>query len=107
MIVATSLPGAASSSNGCRTFSEVMGFARAQPILRADIQGSGIASFDSTSGALSKIGFLPYAKSANATAPFGYTGQRIGDARRPHLHLHGLESLTSNCPNAPEMTKSL
>jgi RHS repeat-associated protein len=42
-----------------------------------DIQGSVIASIDSSSGALSKIGYLPYGKSAAAPAPFGYTGQRI------------------------------
>src|SRR5216683_3315579 len=42
-----------------------------------DIQGSVIASLDSGSGTLSKIGYLPYGKSAGATAPFGYTGQRI------------------------------
>jgi RHS repeat-associated protein len=42
-----------------------------------DIQGSVIASLDSSSGTLSKIGYLPYGKSASATAPFGYTGQRI------------------------------
>jgi RHS repeat-associated protein len=42
-----------------------------------DIQGSVIASLDSSSGALSKISYLPYGKSASATAPFGYTGQRI------------------------------
>jgi RHS repeat-associated protein len=42
-----------------------------------DIQGSVIASIDSGSGTLSKIGYLPYGKSAGATAPFGYTGQRI------------------------------
>jgi YD repeat-containing protein len=42
-----------------------------------DIQGSVIASLDSSSGALGKIGYLPYGKSASATAPFGYTGQRI------------------------------
>jgi len=42
-----------------------------------DIQGSVIASVDSSSGTLSKIGYLPYGKSANATAPFGYTAQRI------------------------------
>jgi RHS repeat-associated protein len=42
-----------------------------------DIQGSVIASLDSSSGALSKIGYLPYGKSAGVTAPFGYTGQRI------------------------------
>jgi RHS repeat-associated protein len=42
-----------------------------------DIQGSVIASLDSSSGALTKIGYLPYGKSASATAPFGYTGQRI------------------------------
>ncbi|HYS91691.1 MAG TPA: RHS repeat-associated core domain-containing protein, partial [Bradyrhizobium sp.] len=41
-----------------------------------DIQGSVIASMDSSSGALSKIGYLPYGKSASA-GPFGYTGQRI------------------------------
>jgi RHS repeat-associated protein len=42
-----------------------------------DIQGSVIASLDSSSGTLSKIGYLPYGKSAGATAPFGYTAQRI------------------------------
>jgi RHS repeat-associated protein len=42
-----------------------------------DIQGSVIASLDSGSGALSKIGYLPYGKSTGAPAPFGYTGQRI------------------------------
>jgi RHS repeat-associated protein len=42
-----------------------------------DIQGSVIASLDSGSGTLSKIGYLPYGKSASATAPFGYTAQRI------------------------------
>jgi RHS repeat-associated protein len=42
-----------------------------------DIQGSVIASIDSSSGTLSKIGYLPYGKSAAASGPFGYTGQRI------------------------------
>jgi RHS repeat-associated protein len=42
-----------------------------------DIQGSVIASLDSVSGTLSKIGYLPYGKSASASGPFGYTGQRI------------------------------
>jgi RHS repeat-associated protein len=42
-----------------------------------DIQGSVIASLDSGSGALTKIGYLPYGKSASVTAPFGYTAQRI------------------------------
>jgi RHS repeat-associated protein len=42
-----------------------------------DIQGSVIASLDSSSGVLSKIGYLPYGKSASASGPFGYTGQRI------------------------------
>jgi RHS repeat-associated protein len=42
-----------------------------------DIQGSVIASLDSSSATLSKIGYLPYGKSANAAGPFGYTGQRI------------------------------
>jgi RHS repeat-associated protein len=42
-----------------------------------DIQGSVIASLDSSSGTLSKIGYLPYGKSASVAAPFGYTGQRI------------------------------
>ena len=41
-----------------------------------DILGSVIGSQDSSSGALSKIGYLPYGKSASA-GPFGYTGQRI------------------------------
>ena len=42
-----------------------------------DIQGSVIASINSSSGALSKIGYLPYGKSANAPSSFGYTAQRI------------------------------
>jgi RHS repeat-associated protein len=42
-----------------------------------DIQGSVIAALDSSSGTLSKIGYLPYGKSAGAAPPFGYTGQRI------------------------------
>jgi RHS repeat-associated protein len=42
-----------------------------------DLQGSVIGSLDSTLGALSKIGYLPYGKSASATGPFGYTGQRV------------------------------
>jgi RHS repeat-associated protein len=41
-----------------------------------DIQGSIIGSQDSSSGTLSKIGYLPYGKSA-ATTPFAFTGQRI------------------------------
>jgi RHS repeat-associated protein len=42
-----------------------------------DIQGSVIASIDSTSGTMSKIGYLPYGKSAVGSTPFGFTGQRI------------------------------
>jgi RHS repeat-associated protein len=42
-----------------------------------DIQGSMIASLDSSSGALSKIAYLPYGKSASTGSPFGYTAQRI------------------------------
>jgi RHS repeat-associated protein len=41
-----------------------------------DIQGSIIASLDSGSGSLSKLGYLPYGKSASA-GPFGFTGQRV------------------------------
>lgn len=46
------------------------------PTLVPDIQGSIVASLDSGSGTLSKLGYLPYGKSAS-TGPFGYTGQRI------------------------------
>src|SRR5260370_14703948 len=42
-----------------------------------DIQGSVIATLDSSSGTLSKIGYLPYRKSATAPTSFGYTGHRI------------------------------
>jgi RHS repeat-associated protein len=41
-----------------------------------DIQGSIIASIDSASGAVSKVGYLPYGKSVGA-GPFGFTAQRI------------------------------
>jgi RHS repeat-associated protein len=36
-----------------------------------------ITSIDSGSGALSKISYLPYGKSASASGSFGYTAQRI------------------------------
>jgi RHS repeat-associated protein len=52
-----------------------------------DIQGSVIASLDSSSGALSKIGYLPYGKSASAIGTFGYTGQRI-DAETNGLYYY-------------------
>jgi RHS repeat-associated protein len=42
-----------------------------------DIQGSLIASLASSSGTLSKTGYLPYGKNATVSGPFGYTGQRI------------------------------
>jgi RHS repeat-associated protein len=42
-----------------------------------DILGSIIGSQDSSSGTLSKIGYVPYGKSANAPGTFGYTAQRI------------------------------
>jgi RHS repeat-associated protein len=41
-----------------------------------DILGSIIGSQDSSSGALTKIGYLPYGKSPS-TGPFGFTGQRV------------------------------
>jgi RHS repeat-associated protein len=41
-----------------------------------DIQGSIIASIDSASGAVSKVGYLAYGKSGT-TPPFGFTAQRI------------------------------
>jgi RHS repeat-associated protein len=48
----------------------------ARATLVPDILSSIIASQDSSSGALNKIGYLPYGKSAS-TGPFGFTGQRI------------------------------
>jgi len=42
-----------------------------------DIQGSIIGTLDSSSGALSKRGYLPYGASASASGTFAYTGQRI------------------------------
>jgi RHS repeat-associated protein len=48
---------------------------RATPV--PDMLGSVIGSLDSGSGILSKVGYLPYGKSATASGPFGYTGQRI------------------------------
>lgn len=41
-----------------------------------DILGSVIGSLDSGSSVLSKVGYLPYGKSASV-GPFGYTGQRV------------------------------
>jgi RHS repeat-associated protein len=42
-----------------------------------DILGSVIGSQDSSSGTLSKIGYLPYGKGTNTPGTFGYTAQRI------------------------------
>ena len=42
-----------------------------------DLQGSIIATLDSSSGALSKRGYQPYGASASAAGTFAYTGQRI------------------------------
>jgi RHS repeat-associated protein len=51
-----------------------------------DILGSVIGSQDSSSGALSKIGYLPYGKSAGS-GPFGFTGQRV-DAETNGLYYY-------------------
>jgi RHS repeat-associated protein len=45
--------------------------------LLPDQLDSIIASFDSSSGALTKFGYQPYGNSASAASPFGYTGQRF------------------------------
>jgi RHS repeat-associated protein len=42
-----------------------------------DLQGSTLATLDSSTGALTKRGYLPYGESANATGSFAYAGQRI------------------------------
>jgi YD repeat-containing protein len=57
-----------------------------------DVQSSFIASLDSSS--LGKIGYLPYGKSASASGPFGYTGQRID------VETHGLYYYRARTPPA-------
>ena len=52
-----------------------------------DIQGSIIATLDSSSGTLSKRGYLPYGASASAAGTFAYTGQRI-DAETNGLYYY-------------------
>ena len=42
-----------------------------------DIQGSFMAALDSTSGTLTKAGYLPYGESTSISGTFRYTGQRI------------------------------
>jgi hypothetical protein len=42
-----------------------------------DIQGSIVATLDSTSATLTAANYLPYGANANAPATFAYTGQRI------------------------------
>jgi YD repeat-containing protein len=54
--------------------------------LVADIQGSVIASLDSASGTLSKIGYLPYGKSAGAS---GLSIERIAGSRRRRWRWRG------------------
>jgi RHS repeat-associated protein len=63
------------SSNDLLNQNNIIAATRATLI--PDIQGSIIASLDSGSGLLSKIGYLPYGKSTTAPSSFGYTGQRI------------------------------
>ncbi len=46
-------------------------------IIARDIQGSIMGTLDSSSGTLSKRGYLPYGGSATASGTFAYTGQRI------------------------------
>lgn len=45
--------------------------------LLPDTLGSIIGSLDSASGALTKIGYLPYGKNVTAPGAFGFTGQRV------------------------------
>jgi RHS repeat-associated protein len=52
-----------------------------------DIQGSIIATMDSSTSALAKIGYLPYGGSATTSGTFRYTGQRI-DAETNGLHYY-------------------
>jgi RHS repeat-associated protein len=48
---------------------------RASPL--ADLLGSIIGSFDSSTGALTKFSYQPYGSSSAAATPFGFTGQRF------------------------------
>jgi hypothetical protein len=57
-----------------------------------DIQGSVIASVDSSSGTISKIGYLPYGASNSTPTAFGYTGQNYGDSALNSLELSALSS---------------
>jgi len=61
----------------------------ARAALIPDIQGSILASVDSSTGAFTKQNYLPYGKSASAgiTGTFGYTGQRI-DAETGGLYYY-------------------
>jgi RHS repeat-associated protein len=52
-----------------------------------DIQGSIIAALDSSTGAFTKTGYLPYGTSASTGGTFRYTGQRI-DAETGGLHYY-------------------
>jgi YD repeat-containing protein len=58
-----------------------------------DIQGSIIATLDSTSTALTPANYLPYGASTNAPGSFAYTGQRID----PESGLH----YVSGVPRSP------
>jgi RHS repeat-associated protein len=52
-----------------------------------DLQGSIIATLDSSSGALSKTGYSPFGQSAGNPGAFGYTGQRF-DAETNGLYYY-------------------
>jgi RHS repeat-associated protein len=42
-----------------------------------DIQGSSVATIDSDSGSISKVGYLPYGANNGTASSFAFTGQRI------------------------------
>ena len=52
-----------------------------------DLQGSIVATQDSTTGALTKLGYGPYGVSASTAGTFRYTGQRI-DPETAGLHYY-------------------
>ena len=75
--------------------------------LLPDILGSEIASLDSGTGALTKVGYLPYGKSAG-TGPFGYTGQRVdvemGGPRSKRWKILGAELPSGRTPRGRPAT---
>jgi YD repeat-containing protein len=111
------------TSYGCDALSRQIAISnlaiQGSPLLQqAYTPGGLLASLTDANNHATSFAYDGFDRLATTTYPLGSAEVLTYDAdsksvvgalrlAHPRFHLHGLESLTSNCPNAPEMTKSL